>query len=150
MQKRNVWSNKGWKEIGSNAWRNEKLQLELHTDKRGEIVDIFYNTEINHVNMIRSNKGVMRGDHYHKKSTQHMLMVKGSMEYWYKPLNSDKPAKCEIHKQWEIISTPPGEIHALRILEPDTTFITFATGVRGGKDYEADTIRVKPSIIPLE
>lgn len=147
MIKRNVWSKEGWKEIAPNAWRNEELQIELHTDSRGEIVDVFYGTDINHVNMIRSNKGAERGNHYHRKSVQHMLMIKGSMEYWYKQLDSDEPAKCEIQKQWEIISTPPNEIHALRMLEPDTIFITFATGLRGGKDYESDTIRV-PSIFP--
>ena len=147
MQKRNIWSNADWKQVGPNAWRNEGLQLELHTDDRGDIVDIFYNTNINHVNMIRSNKGALRGNHYHVKSTQHMLMINGSMEYWYKPLNSNEPAKCELQKNWEIISTPPNEIHALKILEPETVFITFASGLRGGKDYESDTIRVSPSII---
>ena len=32
--------------------------------------------------------------HYHKKTTQWMLMTKGSMEYWYKKRNSkNKPQK---------------------------------------------------------
>ena len=39
------------------------------------------------------------------------------------------------------------EIHAMRILENDTQFIVFSEGLRGGKDYEADTFRVA-SIIP--
>ena len=49
---------------------------------------------INHVAIIKSKAGIKRGDHFHKKTTQWMLMTKGSMEYWYKKLNTkNKPKK---------------------------------------------------------
>jgi len=32
-----------------NIWKNVKEPLELHTDTRGSIVDLFYNEDINHV-----------------------------------------------------------------------------------------------------
>jgi len=130
-----------------NIWQDVKAPLELHEDNRGKIVDIFYKENINHVVVIVSKAGALRGDHYHKVSTQHMLITKGSLEYWYKPVDSEQPSQCEVLKVGDMMTSLPNEIHALRILE-DNEFITFAEGLRGGKDYELDTIRVKPSIIP--
>lgn len=130
-----------------NVWVDVKEPLEMHEDERGKIADIFYNENIQHVAIIKSKKGVLRGDHYHKNTVQHMLMTKGVMEYWHKPVDSDEPAKCEILKVGDLISTPVNEIHALKMIE-DQEFIVFTEGKRGGKDYESDTFRVTPSIIP--
>ena len=59
-------------------------------DKRGTISDIFYNQNIQHVAIIKSRANVRRGDHFHKKTVQWMLITKGYLEYWYKPLKSKK------------------------------------------------------------
>ena len=131
-----------------NIWEDVKVPLEIHEDDRGAIVDIFYDTEINHVNSIKSVKGALRGDHYHKQTTQYILMIKGSMEYWYKPFDSDEPAKQVVIKTGDLITTPSFEVHALKILEDGTEFMAFSSGLRGGQDYEKDTFRVEPSLIP--
>ena len=131
-----------------NIWKNVIEPLELHEDNRGRLADIFYKKNINHVAVIDSKPNVLRGDHYHKHTTQHMLMVKGGLEYWYKPFNSDEPTKCVVVREGDIVTTPPLEIHALKILPEGNQFIVFSEGLRGGKDYELDTFRVKPSIIP--
>jgi hypothetical protein len=39
------------------------------------------------------------------------------------------------------------EIHAMQTNSDGCTFIAFASGVRGGEDFESDTIRVD-NIIP--
>jgi dTDP-4-dehydrorhamnose 3,5-epimerase-like enzyme len=129
-----------------NIWKDVAPPLEIHSDERGIITDIFYNQNIQHVSAIKSNKGALRGNHYHKHTTQHMLITKGALEYWYKPLDSDEEPKCEILNVGDMITTSPNEIHALAIIE-DNEFIVFTTGMRGGKDYESDTIRVE-SIFP--
>ena len=128
-------------------WKNIIEPLELHSDTRGRIADIFYSKSINHVAIIESKPNVIRGNHYHKVTTQHMLMLSGGLEYWFKNIDSSEPAKCRIAKEHELISTPPNEIHALKILPVGNVFIVFSEGKRGGKDYEADTYRVEPSII---
>ena len=117
-------------------------ELELHSDTGGTIVDIFYNKNINHVAYVKSQPNVIRGNHYHKETTQHMLMTKGSLEYWYKEVNSTEPAKMVVAKEGDIVSTVPNEIHALRIGPEGNEFIVFSEGKRGGKDYESDTFRV--------
>lgn len=129
-----------------NIWKNVESPLELHEDDRGKIVDIFYKENINHVAVITSKEGALRGDHYHKDATQHMLITKGALEYWYKPIESDEPARYETLRVGDLVSTPPLEIHALKIIE-DNEFIVFSEGLRGGKDYESDTFRVTPTII---
>jgi dTDP-4-dehydrorhamnose 3,5-epimerase-like enzyme len=127
-------------------WNNIEPPLEIHSDDRGTIVDIFYNQNINHVAVVKSKKGSIRGNHYHKETVQHMLITKGALEYWHKPLDSDEPAQCVLLCVGDFVSTPPNEIHALNIVE-DNEFVVFTEGVRGGKDYEQDTFRLTESII---
>lgn len=116
--------------------------LEVHSDDRGVIADVFYNTNINHVAIIKSEPNAIRGNHYHKETTQHMLMTKGSLEYWYKPVGSDEPAKMFLAKEGDLVTTKPYEIHALRITDEGNEFVVFSEGKRGGMDYESDTYRV--------
>jgi len=120
----------------------ENTDLELHTDARGSIVDLFFNENINHVARIKSEPNVIRGNHYHKLTTQHMLITQGSLEYWYKPVDSTEPAKMVLAQEGDIVSTGPYEIHALKIGPEGNEFIVFSEGIRGGKDYESDTFRV--------
>ena len=124
-----------------NVWKDIEPPLESHFDDRGTITDIFYNTNINHVAIIDSEPGALRGNHYHKETTQHMLMTKGSLEYWYKPVDSNEPAKMVLAKEGDIVTTPPHEIHALVITDEGNQFVVFSEGKRGGKDYESDTFR---------
>tara|TARA_B100000795_G_scaffold269543_2_gene259242 strand:+ start:1116 stop:1502 length:387 start_codon:yes stop_codon:yes gene_type:complete len=124
----------------------KKLKINFK-DKRGSIADIFYKKNINHVAIIKSNPNVIRGDHYHKKTTQWMLMTKGSLEYWYKPLKSKSKPKMKLLKVGDMVETPPNEMHALKIGKKGNEFIVFTVGKRGGKDYEDDTFRFTPTLI---
>jgi dTDP-4-dehydrorhamnose 3,5-epimerase len=129
-----------------NIRKKVKKPLQSFKDKRGSIIDIFYKKKIDHVAIIDSKPNALRGNHYHKKTIQHMLITEGSLEYWYKPLKKKTKVKKKILKVGDLVSTPPYEIHALKISKKGNQFIVFSEGVRGGKDYEADTFRV-PSIV---
>ena len=125
----------------------EKIQIKpVFIDDRGNISDIFYDQNINHVALINSSKSAIRGNHYHLKTIQYALITKGSFEYWYKSINSDNLSKCEVISENEMVVSKPGEIHAFRMLE-DTQMIVFSEGLRGGSDYEKDTYRVESTII---
>lgn len=116
-------------------------------DDRGNISDIFYKHHIDHVGIVNSKKGVFRGDHYHKFTTQHMYMSRGSLRYYYREVNEGNDrVKSVVVREGEMVTTPPNEVHALEILEKNQ-FIVFSEGKRGGKDYESDTYRVKPTLI---
>lgn len=125
-----------------NIYENTNQPLEIHRDARGIIADIFYNANINHVAIIKSEPNHVRGNHYHKETTQHMLIIAGQLEYWYKEVDSLEPAKMYLTKIGDLISTGPYEIHALKITDQGNEFIVFSEGKRGGMDYESDTFRV--------
>jgi quercetin dioxygenase-like cupin family protein len=128
-----------------NIYKNNP-DLQVFQDRRGTIADVFYQKNINHVAMLQSQPGVIRGNHYHKKTTQHILITRGSLEYWWRPLDSNGPAQCQVAVVGDLVTSDPNEVHAMRMLEY-TEFVAFTEGVRGGQDYEADTFRVD-SIIP--
>tara|TARA_B110000263_G_scaffold44150_1_gene36103 strand:- start:210 stop:617 length:408 start_codon:yes stop_codon:yes gene_type:complete len=129
-----------------NIFIDNTKELQTHEDDRGIISDIFYKENIQHSALIDSKPNAIRGNHYHKETTQHMVMTKGSLEYWYKEYGSNEEAKCKVLKKGDFVSTPPYEIHALKIRPEGNQFIVFSEGIRGGLDYEKDTFRV-PSII---
>jgi len=114
------------------------------SDDRGTISDILYKTEINHVAIIETHHGgVIRGNHYHKLSTQHIFMTKGSLRYWYQPFDKSAPVESKLLQEYEMITTPPFEVHSLEMIDC-SQFIVFSQGLRGGADYEQDTFRVNP------
>ena len=111
------------------------------TDNRGSITDLFYDETINHVTHIKTtDTSSVRGNHYHKKTTQAMYIIKGSLKYWYKQLGENE-TKCVLVKSGEMVVTKPNEVHAISF-EEENEFIVFSWGLRGGKDYEIDTFRV--------
>ena len=118
------------------------------SDERGRISDILYQTPIEHVAIIESDQGgLIRGNHYHKQTTQHIFVTKGSLRYWYQPLDKSHEVRSIVVREYDLVSTGPYEIHALEILEANQ-FIVFSHGLRGGSDYEADTFRVDPILTP--
>lgn len=117
-------------------------------DERGQISDILYKSNFQHAAVIESKRGgLIRGNHYHKQTTQHIFITRGALRYWYQPLDKSDAVKSVLVKEYDLVSTPPFEVHALEILEP-TQFVVFSDGVRGGQDYESDTFRVPPILTP--
>lgn len=126
----------------------KKTKIKIATsDSRGDISDIFYKHPVDHVAIINSKKGAFRGDHYHKFTTQHIYMTKGSLRYYYRKVEEDNSkVKSVVVREGELVTTGPNEVHSLEMLE-DNQFIAFSEGKRGGKDYENDTFRVSPSLM---
>lgn len=117
-------------------------------DERGQISDILYKSNFQHAAIIESKSGgLIRGNHYHKQTTQHIFITRGALRYWYQPLDKSDEVKSVLVKEYDLVSTPPFEVHALEILEP-TQFVVFSDGVRGGEDYESDTFRVPAILTP--
>ena len=128
-----------------NIYDNPYESLGDFKDDRGRITDLFYKVNLNHVALIDSKPYTIRGNHFHKYTTQHIYIISGSLEYWYK--NSEmSEALFEICLPGDVITSTENEIHALRVSSDGCLFMAFTEGMRGGKDYELDTIRV-PSII---
>jgi len=112
-------------------------------DERGQIIDILEKEIIEYVTLISSKKGSVRGNHYHKESTQYLFVLKGSL----KLLTQIPREKIEsvLIKSGDLVFTPPMEAHTFIALE-DSEFLVFTRGPRGGRNYEKDTYRLKKSL----
>jgi len=123
----------------------ELTKIKIATsDDRGNISDILYKTDINHVAVINTVGGqnIVRGNHFHKETTQWIYVTKGYLWYWYKEVLTGETKFVKVG-DGEMVKTPPYEQHALHIFE-ENQFIVFSQGKRGGDDYESDTFRVTP------
>jgi dTDP-4-dehydrorhamnose 3,5-epimerase-like enzyme len=129
-----------------NINHNAEPGLSQHTDERGIITDMFYAKAINHGCIITNKPLAIRGNHYHKLTTQYTLVLNGSLTYYAKSLDSDE-VRSFVAIHGDMIISEPNEIHAMRSGEHGCTFLAFAEGPRGGQDYESDTYRVD-SIVP--
>ena len=107
-------------------------------------MDIFVNEPYEHCVIIHSNKGAVRGNHFHKHSRQADFMLSGSMQVYCRKQGSKKIEKF-VAKAGDVTYWDKGEAHEFIALEK-CSFLSFVNGPRGGKNYESDTFRLK---IPL-
>lgn len=114
-------------------------------DARGSIRDIFVNNPKNTCTIIVSKKGAVRGNHYHKLSTQYTYIVSGQLTMLSQKVGETTVEK-HILREGDIMIHAPNEAHTL-VADEDTIFLAFVDGLRGGEDYEKDTYRLE---IPLQ
>lgn len=113
-------------------------------DKRGTIMDIFVGEAYEHCVIVYSNKGSIRGNHFHKKSQQTDFMLFGSMMAYSRKRGSKKVEKFVVWQN-DVTHWEKGEAHEFIALEK-CAFLSFVNGPRGGDNYENDTFRLT---IPL-
>ena len=113
-------------------------------DKRGSIIDMLEKEQINAATYIITNKGSIRGNHYHKKTWQWNYVLKGKAKLVCQKGNSKKT--ITILKKDDFVLLGPNEKHAFVSLE---TFhmMVLTKGPRGGKEYENDTFRLSKKLI---
>ena len=56
-------------------------------DKRGAIIDIFTNQPKDHCTLVTFNKSAVRGNHFHKKSTQYSYVISGKLKMFTAKVN---------------------------------------------------------------
>jgi quercetin dioxygenase-like cupin family protein len=111
-----------------------------NSDPRGTITDILDGTPVECVTLLTSRKGAVRGNHYHKKTTQYTYVLKGRFKIFSQ--RDGRTVTSKIVKAGELVITPPLERHAFHALE-DSLFIACAHGPRSGRSYEVDTYRLE-------
>lgn len=113
-------------------------------DDRGIIKDILIRETIDAITVIQSKKGVVRGNHFHKNTTQWVYVLSGQLQSLTQ--KDDEPVIGQIVNGGDLIVAEPNEKHSLIAME-DTEFFVFTRGPRGGDSYEDDTYRLDE---PLE
>lgn len=111
------------------------MKLETHRDKRGVIKDVMVGKDFS-VAYVTFKKGAIRGNHYHKQTTQMDYILSGKVECY-----SSKGVFSVIKKS-ENIFHGVGMPHAYKALE-DTEMISICIGKRIGKNYSKDTFKLE-------
>jgi quercetin dioxygenase-like cupin family protein len=117
-------------------------------DHRGTIADLVEGKNLQHVGLIVSKKGAVRGNHYHKKATQYTYILKGKAEYYRKDLRVESsPVETFVVGPGTLSIEPPQVAHALVALE-DTEFLDMTDVSREDKAYDSDTFKIQITPAP--
>tara|TARA_Y100000590_G_scaffold51228_1_gene53865 strand:- start:260 stop:640 length:381 start_codon:yes stop_codon:yes gene_type:complete len=112
------------------------------SDDRGDITNIL-DEPINHVAIITSSLGSIRGNHYHPDDTQYCYLISGQFESYAKDMNDlNSTVQKQIVGPGSLIITPPMVAHAQYFLEA-SIFLALTLDDRKTSRFEEHTIRVK-------
>lgn len=117
---------------------------EVHQDDRGVIVDLLVNENINAVTYLTLAAGAVRGNHFHKETTQWTFVVSGRITYAESTTRDD--LESYIGQPGNLFVSNPSVIHAVKAVV-ESSIVVFTSGPRAGDSYEEDTYRVETSII---
>ncbi len=110
----------------------------MHTDERGTIKDLFVNDEMS-VTEITFTEGAVRGNHYHEHTKQIDIVMDG--ELFGKKIDLIEGQQIGTFTPGNVLHHDPLEAHAYKANKP-SRIISICFGVRKGKDYEKDVIRL--------
>ena len=116
---------------------NEKVEKgkDPYVDDRGEISNYYLDNKINHVGLISSIKGSVRGNHYHPKQLQSCLLISGSYLSVTKNLNyENSKIETRLIKAGDISIIEKNIAHTMVFLE-DSVFINLVDGERAHENY---------------
>jgi len=115
----------------------------IFKDARGIITDIIERTSVDSITILSSKKGAVRGNHYHKRTTQYAYVLEGKFRLYTQ--EEGKNVKRKIIKKGDLVTTPPMERHAFVALE-DSLLLACCNGPRRGENYEDDTFHLEKPI----
>jgi len=118
------------------------IELEApHTDDRGSIIPLA-DEDMKSAVLITSKKGTVRANHFHHTDWHYCYVLKGTIDYHYRPAGSKEKPKVATIKTGQMFFTPPQLEHAMVFVE-DTDFICLGRNPRDQATYEADITRVQ-------
>lgn len=111
-------------------------------DERGEITNLL-DVPLTSVAVIRSVKGAIRGNHYHRTDYHYCWLQRGGMILYQRRVGDAQPPRRWTIKPGQVFYTPPMYEHMMRFTK-DSVMLVFARNNREMANYEADTVRVSP------
>ncbi|MBI2093636.1 MAG: hypothetical protein HYT88_02815 [Candidatus Omnitrophica bacterium] len=122
-----------------------KIKIDIRPpfiDERGEILNLI-DAPFASAAVIRSVKGAIRGNHYHKTDYHYCWLQSGGMVYYHRPVGGSGPIEKRVISAGELFYTPALYEHVMYFTEDSVLFV-FARNNRDMPHYEADTVRVPP------
>ena len=122
--------------------QNPIIELEApHKDERGMILPLA-DEDMKSAVLISSKKGTVRANHYHHTDWHYCYVLKGAMDYHYRPAGSKEQPRVTKIKAGQMFFTPPMLEHAMVFTE-DCEFLCLGRNPRDQATYEADITRVQ-------
>ena len=113
-------------------------------------MDIFTHEPKDHCTIVTFTKNAIRGNHFHKKSIQYSYIISGKLVMLTAKVDKNGKLlgkiKKEILTKNTLITHKPFHAHAFKAIKK-SELLAFADGLRGGKNYEKDTFRLKFKLI---
>jgi quercetin dioxygenase-like cupin family protein len=106
----------------------------MHTDERGTIKDLLVTDDYS-ITHITFNEGAVRGNHYHKETTQIDFVLKGSLEVAIDNFQG-------FISEGMTNKIMPNEKHAYKAGVNGAEIVSICIGKRRGEHYEEDTFRL--------
>ena len=104
----------------------KKIKIKINfKDTRGIIVDLLEKKKINAITYITQNKGKVRGNHFHKKTTQWNYLITGRIKIVTKKKN--KSVKQMILSKGDLVVTSSNESHAIKAIKY-SEYLVFTQG----------------------
>jgi quercetin dioxygenase-like cupin family protein len=91
--------------------------------------------------IIRSKRGAIRANHYHKTDSHYLYVVSGEVRYYWRKLGDTKRNEAS-YGEGATFFTPPLVEHAVLFTKP-TVLLQLAAHVRTKDEHEADLVRVQ-------
>ncbi|MBI2664053.1 cupin domain-containing protein [Candidatus Woesearchaeota archaeon] len=111
---------------------------EAFSDDRGAISNVL-EEPINHVAVITTKAGSIRGNHYHPEQIQYVYLISGRYESFSKDLRDENAEVEKITVEaGSIVITPPMIAHAMKFTE-DSVMLNLTTDERDPASFDKHT-----------
>ncbi len=118
----------------------------LIKDNRGSLQNIITGNFASCMEIF-SKKGTIRSNHYHKKDSHYIYIVKGEILWAYKKIHKDSKITLKKLKKGSLFFTPPMQEHFAYFIK-DSHILAFSPRTGKKKSYENDLIRVNMQNYP--
>jgi len=115
-------------------------------DNRGAILPIEH--ELGNVQVIWSNAGAIRANHYHKTDTHACYLVTGSMDYYWRN-HGDVKIHKERFTQGTKFTTGPNIDHEM-VFTDNSIMVVVSKYSRDPKSYDDDIVKIQPLHLEYE
>lgn len=112
------------------------------SDARGDITNLLSGIDFNHIALISSVAGTVRGNHVHEKGSQYIYIIQGSLRSYSHHIVQNTPeewgSSIFLAKAGDLLYCPPMVAHAYFFVT-DCLFLNIDTVPRGDGEHYEDT-----------
>lgn len=100
--------------------------LTVHRDHRGSLFELLKSEAFGQIFVSRSNKGVVRGNHYHNTKVEKFCVIKGKAKVLFRNIWEDDSFSYDLtDEKIVVLDIPPGYTHSIENVSDDELIVLF-------------------------